>query len=216
MSNNITLTSSMRSNLASLKTIATQLDKTQLRLSSGKKVNSAIDNASNYYQARALTNRVADLNNLLDSIGQGIQTIEAATTGLKTLTNYLDQMVVTAEQTIVEAGKKPLEVDVVYDTNVQALLDAGYQAINGSMTVAEINAILSQDNAKVVMVEDIDLSSSQFSFNGKNITFNGGGHKLTTGGIYSYGANSTFEKYANGDYSRYINVIWKSDIFKRC
>jgi flagellin-like hook-associated protein FlgL len=92
MSNNITLTSSMRSNLASLKTIATQLDETQLRLSSGKKVNSAIDNASNYYQARALTNRVADLNNLLDSIGQGIQTIEAATTGLKTLTNYLDQI----------------------------------------------------------------------------------------------------------------------------
>ena len=193
MSNNITLTSSMRSNLASLKTIATQLDKTQLRLSSGKKVNSAIDNASNYYQARALTNRANDLNNLLDSIGQGIQTIEAATTGLKTLTNYLDQMVVTAEQTIVEAGKKPLEVDVIYDTNVQALLDAGYQAIDGSMTAAEINAILNQDDAKVVMVEDIDLSSSSFSFSGKNITFNGGGHKLTTRGIYSYGANSTFE-----------------------
>ena len=68
----ITLTSSMRSNLTSLRNIAAQLDKTQLRLSSGKKVNSAIDNASSYYQARALTNRASDLNNLLDSIGQGI------------------------------------------------------------------------------------------------------------------------------------------------
>ena len=193
MVNSITLTASMRSNLSSLKTIATQLDKTQLRLSSGKKVNSAIDNASNYYQARALTNRASDLNKLLDSIGQGIQTIEAATTGMEIATKYLDQMVVTAESTVVEAGKRPLEVDVVYDTNVQALLDAGYQAIDGSMTVAEINAILSQDDAKVVMVEDIDLSSSQFSFSGKNITFNGGGHKLTARGIYSYGANCTFE-----------------------
>lgn len=183
----------MRSNLTSLRNIAAQLDKTQLRLSSGKKVNSAIDNASNYYQARALTNRASDLNNLLDSIGQGIQTIQAATTGIETVTNYLDQMVVTAERTIVEAGKRPLEVDVIYDTNVQALLDAGYQAIDGSMTAAEINAILNQDDAKVVMVEDIDLSSSSFSFSGKNITFNGGGHKLTTRGIYSYGANSTFE-----------------------
>ena len=101
-------------------------------------------------------------------------------------------MVVTAERTIVEAGKRPLEVDVEYDTNIQALLDAGYQAISGSMTFAEINAILNQDNAKVVMVEDIDLGSSRLSFSGKNITFNGGGHKLTTGGIYDYGANSTF------------------------
>lgn len=73
MSNNITLTSSMRSNLLSLKTIATQMDKTQNILSTGKKVNSAIDNASSYYQARALTNRAADLNSLLDSMGKGFR-----------------------------------------------------------------------------------------------------------------------------------------------
>ena len=42
----ITLTASMRSNLASLKAIQGQMDTTQTRLSTGKKVNSAIDNAS--------------------------------------------------------------------------------------------------------------------------------------------------------------------------
>ena len=50
----ITLTASMRSNLSSLRSIQSQMDKTQERLSTGKKVNSAIDNASSYYQSRSL------------------------------------------------------------------------------------------------------------------------------------------------------------------
>ena len=78
----ITLTASMRSNLASLKSIQNQMDITQERLSTGKKVNSAIDNASSFYQARSLTNRASDLEALLDSMGQGIQTIEAANGGI--------------------------------------------------------------------------------------------------------------------------------------
>ena len=86
---NITLTSSMRSNLSSLRTISSQMSRTQERLSSGKKVNSAIDNASSYYQARALNNRAADLNALLDSMGQGIQTIQATNEGIEEATAFL-------------------------------------------------------------------------------------------------------------------------------
>ena len=51
---------------------------TQERLSTGLKVNSAIDNAASYYTAQSLNNRANDLNALLDSMGQGIQTIQAA------------------------------------------------------------------------------------------------------------------------------------------
>ena len=88
----ITLTASMRSNLSSLKSIQSQMDKTQERLSTGKKVNSAIDNASSYYQSRALTNRASDLESLLDSMGQGIQTIQAANEGLEAITSYVEQL----------------------------------------------------------------------------------------------------------------------------
>ena len=88
----ITLTASMRSNLSSLKVIQSQMDKTQERLSTGKKVNSAIDNASSYYQARSLTNRAADLDSLLDSMGQGIQTIQAANEGIEAVTSFVEQM----------------------------------------------------------------------------------------------------------------------------
>ena len=88
----ITLTASMRSNLSSLKTIQSQMDVTQERLSTGKKVNSAIDNASSFYQARALTNRASDLDGLLDSMGQGIQTIQAANEGIEAITSFVEQM----------------------------------------------------------------------------------------------------------------------------
>ena len=87
----ITLTASMRSNLASLKAIQGQMDTTQTRLSTGKKVNSAIDNASSFYQSRSLTNRAADLDGLLDSMGQGIQTIQAANEGIEAITSYIEQ-----------------------------------------------------------------------------------------------------------------------------
>ena len=97
MTQSITLTASMRSNLSSLKTIQSQMDTTQERLSTGKKVNSAIDNASSYYQARALTNRASDLDSLLDSMGQGIQTIQAANEGIEAVTSYVEQMKAVAD-----------------------------------------------------------------------------------------------------------------------
>ncbi len=93
----ITLTASMRSNLSSLKVIQSQMDKTQERLSTGKKVNSAIDNASSYYQSRSLTNRAADLDSLLDSMGQGVQTIQAANEGIEAITSFVEQMKSVAE-----------------------------------------------------------------------------------------------------------------------
>ena len=93
----ISLTASMRSNLSSLKSIQSQMDKTQEKLSTGKKVNSAIDNASSYYQARSLTNRAADLDSLLDSMGQGVQTIQAANEGIEAITSFVEQMKSVAE-----------------------------------------------------------------------------------------------------------------------
>ena len=68
----ISLTASMRSNLLSLQNTADLMDRTQERLSTGNKVNSALDNPSSYYTARSLDNRASDLGSLLDSMGQGI------------------------------------------------------------------------------------------------------------------------------------------------
>ena len=94
----ISLTASMRSNLLSLQQIAKLQDSTQLRLSTGLKVNSAIDNPSSYYTASSLNNRAEDLSALLDSMGQSVQTIKAATEGIEKAEDLLSQMKAIAEQ----------------------------------------------------------------------------------------------------------------------
>ena len=87
----ISLTASMRTNLLSLQSTQSLMDTTQERLSTGKKVNSAIDNPSSYYTAQNLTNRASDLESLLDSMGQGIQTIKAANEGIEAITTFVQQ-----------------------------------------------------------------------------------------------------------------------------
>ena len=87
----ISLTASMRSNLLSLQNTAELMDRTQERLSTGKKVNSALDNPSSYYTARSLDNRAGDLNSLMDSMGQGIATVKAASEAIESITSFVEQ-----------------------------------------------------------------------------------------------------------------------------
>lgn len=87
----ITLTSSIRTNLSSLQSTATLLARTQDRLSTGKKVNSAIDNPTSFFTAQALNNRSSDLTDRLDGISKGIQTVKAADTGITAITSLLKQ-----------------------------------------------------------------------------------------------------------------------------
>ncbi|MCQ2914544.1 MAG: flagellin, partial [Alphaproteobacteria bacterium] len=92
MSNNkIALTSSMRSNLLSLKNTQSLFDSTQNKLSTGYKVNSAMDNPSSYFTAQSLNARADDLNTLLDSIGQAVSTLEVADQGITSLQDLVSQ-----------------------------------------------------------------------------------------------------------------------------
>ena len=99
----IGLTTAIRSNLLSLQKISGQVSSTQNILSTGKKVNSAIDNPSSYYTAQSLTQRSADLTNLLDSMGQAVSTIKAATTALETGTVFLEQAAAVANSALENA-----------------------------------------------------------------------------------------------------------------
>ena len=87
----INLSNSMRFSLLSLKQTEISVEQTQLRLSTGLKVNSALDNPRNYYAANSLMNRAHDLNSLLDSMSQGIQTIKTSLQGLQTGEKLLKQ-----------------------------------------------------------------------------------------------------------------------------
>lgn len=87
----VTLTAGIRSNLLSLQSTSTLLSRTQERLGTGKKVNSAIDNPTNFFTAQSLTNRSDDLSARLDGISKGINTVKAADKGITSMTTLLKQ-----------------------------------------------------------------------------------------------------------------------------
>src|SRR6195256_2236564 len=86
----IVLTASVRQNLLSLQSTADLLSTTQNRLATGNKVNSALDNPTSFFTAQSLNNRASDISNLLDGIGNGVQVLQAANTGLTSLQKLVD------------------------------------------------------------------------------------------------------------------------------
>lgn len=100
MPSEITLSAATRQNLLSLQDTASLLATTQSRLSTQKKVNSALDNPVNYFAAQALTARSADLLSLLDGISNGVQTIQAANQGITRIQGLVDSAKSTAQQAL--------------------------------------------------------------------------------------------------------------------
>ena len=131
----ISLTASMRSNLLSLQNTQSLMDMTQERLSTGKKVNSAIDNPSSYYTAQSLNNRANDLSALLDSMGQAVQTIKAADEAITSITSFAEQAKAVASSALDSSDAKEVEsymkqFNDIREQITQLAGDASYKGIN--------------------------------------------------------------------------------------
>src|SRR3978361_2005646 len=96
----IVLSASVRQNLLSLHSTASLLATTQNDLATGNKVNSALDNPTNYFTAQSLNNRAGDINNLLDGIGNGVQVLQAANTGITSLQSLVSNAQAIANQVL--------------------------------------------------------------------------------------------------------------------
>jgi flagellin len=120
----IVLSASVRQNLLSLQSTAQLLATTQNDLATGNAVNSALDNPTNYFTAQSLNNRAGDISNLLDSIGNGVQVLQAANTGITSL-----QSLVASAQSI---ANQVLQSPVGYSTksNVTSAAITGATASN--------------------------------------------------------------------------------------
>lgn len=106
-SSDVVLSAALRNNLLSLQATQRSIDTTQLRLATGKKVNSALDNPSNFFTSQALTNRSSDLTRLLDSINLSLRTIEETDKGLTSLQSLVQQA-----QSIAESARDELAANV--------------------------------------------------------------------------------------------------------
>ncbi len=120
----IVLSASVRQNLLSLQSTASLLATTQNDLATGNKVNSALDNPTNFFTAQGLNNRASDISNLLDGIGNGVQVLQAANTGITSL-----QSLVGSAQSI---ANQVLQSPVGYSTksNVTSAAITGATANN--------------------------------------------------------------------------------------
>ena len=180
----IVLSASVRQNLLSLQSTASLLATTQNDLATGNKVNSALDNPTNYFTAQSLNNRASDINNLLDGIGNGVQVLQAANTGITSL-----QSLVSSAQSI---ANQVLQTPVGYSTKSNVTSAAitgatannllGTQATNATVTGTAVNNNLTSAVAitaatKLVSASNSDTlattpaNGSSFTVDGKTISF---------------------------------------------
>ena len=192
----ISLTASMRSNLLSLQNTQSLMDTTQERLSTGKKVNSALDNPSSFYTAQSLTNRASDLSSLLDSMGQGIQTIKAADEAITSITEFVQQAKAIANQARDEAdkssvtstgeiaakntgtanlkiGNKDMSVTLTDVTDAGTLVTAINNAINTGGLDASYEAVKDGTGVKIQIKDGADVEAASVSFEGAGIKISG-------------------------------------------
>jgi len=128
----IVLSAAVRQNLLSLQSTAELLSTTQNRLASGKKVNTALDNPTNFFTAQGLDNRASDINNLLDAIGNGVQVLQAANTGLTSLQKLVD--------TAKSIASQVLQTTTGYTVKASATIaaPAGAAPLNVAGTAADL------------------------------------------------------------------------------
>ena len=195
---NITLSSSVRQNLLSLQDTANLLSTTQTRLATGKKVNSALDNPTNFFTASGLDARASDIGNLLDSIGNGVQVLQAANTGITSLSKLVDTAKSIANQALQQPGGYSTKASLEFtgaatgqtttasasNLNQGALTGSVFTFTNSAGTAATITvgatAVAYNATAKTATVKSLDDLNQALSLAGVNLTASiSGTDKLT-------------------------------------
>ena len=211
----IVLSASVRQNLLSLQSTADLLAVTQNRLSTGKKVNTALDNPTNYFTAASLDARAADINNLLDGIGNGVQVLQAANTGITSLQKLVDSAKSVANQalqTTVGFSTKSSFTSVVIDGATADNLVADQQPISTAFTGAvspqraaytstaaaagtqlETAGPVNATPATLLSALTVPVAAADtLIVNGKTITFEAGANGLVgSGNAYTLGINTS-------------------------
>jgi len=139
----ISLTSGMRANLFSLQKTSIDMEVTQKRLSTGLKVNSALDDPINFFTAQEHKMRASDLASRKDGMSEAIQTIKAANVGIEGINNLIAQAKSLAQSALSAGSTDALAFgtqfgEVLTQINEMAE-DSGYKGINllqsGELTI---------------------------------------------------------------------------------
>src|SRR5271170_1210964 len=203
----IVLSASVRQNLLSLQSTASLLATTQNDLATGNKVNSALDNPTNFFTSQSLNNRASDISNLLDSIGNGVQVLQAANTGITSLQNLVASAQSIANQVLQSpvgySTKSNVTSAAITGATADNLLGPGTNnTVSGTavdnnlgtpVAITAATLLVSATNADTLAATPANGSS--FTVDGKSITFSTAQTTETTDGsgnvTIGVGAGST-------------------------
>jgi flagellin-like hook-associated protein FlgL len=178
MSSDITLTGAQRSALLTLQNVSDLSDRTQTRLTTGKKVNSVVDNAVAFFQAKSLSDRATDFTDRKDGIDQGISSITAALDALESLDSLLKQMKGVAEaaktQTATERASATTQFEELGNQISLLIEDASYQGLNLlNNTGSQLDVAFSTRTASRLQVDGFDLNATSVTATGSRSLFTG-------------------------------------------
>jgi len=134
-STNITLTAGMRKNLFSLQQTQNLLERTQKRLATGQRVNSAVDDPVNYFTALGHRQRSEDLSSRKDEMSESVQLVAAANEGVEAITALIASAKSLAQSAL--SGTTTSEISTLYSQYEEVLsqidflaADSGYKGVN--------------------------------------------------------------------------------------
>ena len=141
--NSINLTAGMRANLFSLQQASKDFEITQKRLSTGLRVNTALDDPINFFTAQEHRLRATDLAGRKDGMSEAIQTIKAANVGVEGIVSLLAQAKSLAQSAMSAGVTDALSFASAYNTTMTQInemaADSGYKGTNllqsGELTV---------------------------------------------------------------------------------
>src|SRR5438105_9877806 len=99
----IILSPGVRSNLLALQQTTDLISNTQTRLATGKKVNTALDNAASFFLSSSFRSSANNLTTLLDGISTASRTLDAANSGITSLTTLINSAQATLNQALASA-----------------------------------------------------------------------------------------------------------------
>lgn len=153
----ISLTAGMRTNLLNLQSTSDLLNRTQQRLSSGKSVNSALDNPTNFFAAQNANQRASDLTNRKDGMSNAVQTVAAANNGITAITSLIQaakgiaQSALSTSDTGVQS-KLAGQYDTIRSQIDNMSSDSGFQGLNMLSATNTLAVVFNENSSSQLSV----------------------------------------------------------------
>jgi flagellin len=162
----IVLSSGVRANLLNLQATGDLISQTQVRLSTGKRINSALDNPTNFFTAQSLNNRASDLGGLLDSMSNAVKTLQAADNGITAITKLVQSAQALARQAqqtsdATERATLATQFDDTLDQIDALAADSGF---NGKNLIAatgnDLDVVFNEDGTSTLTIASVNLTTA--------------------------------------------------------